>query len=137
MTRQLKPILVPEFVWLAEVEGEPVAFSLCVPDINVALKNQRPPDHFRPANRSGEIALSQEPAQNSAARGLGSVAEISAAWPRGNAGAAQYRGGDDQRGCSGEASLILENNVMMNRFLEAIGLEKYKTYRIYRKPLAG
>ena len=26
---------------------------------------------------------------------------------------------------------------MMNRFLEAIGAEKYKTYRIYRRPLNG
>ncbi len=37
MTRELKPILVPEFVWLAEIEGNPVGFILCVPDINVAL----------------------------------------------------------------------------------------------------
>ena len=28
MTRELKPILVPEYVWLAEVENEPVGFSL-------------------------------------------------------------------------------------------------------------
>jgi hypothetical protein len=42
-----------------------------------------------------------------------------------------------KRGFVGEASLILENNLMMNRFLEAIGLEKYKTYRIYRRPLDG
>jgi ribosomal protein S18 acetylase RimI-like enzyme len=40
-----------------------------------------------------------------------------------------------KRGCGGEASLILENNHMMNRFLEAIGAEKYKTFRIYRRRL--
>jgi ribosomal protein S18 acetylase RimI-like enzyme len=40
-----------------------------------------------------------------------------------------------KRGFIGECSLILENNVMMNRFLEAIGAEKYKTYRIYRRSL--
>jgi ribosomal protein S18 acetylase RimI-like enzyme len=40
-----------------------------------------------------------------------------------------------KRGFVGEASLILENNRMMNRFLEAIGLEKYKTYRIFRRRL--
>jgi hypothetical protein len=36
---------------------------------------------------------------------------------------------------SGELSLTLENNFMINRFLEALGAEKYKTYRIYRRPL--
>ncbi len=40
-----------------------------------------------------------------------------------------------KRGYVGEASLILENNRMMNRFLDAIGAEKYKTYRIYRRSL--
>ena len=42
-----------------------------------------------------------------------------------------------KRGFVGECSLILENNKMMNRFLEAIGAEKYKTYRIYRRSLAS
>ena len=48
-----------------------------------------------------------------------------------------HRRGNDQERLVGEASLILENNVLMNRFLEAIGLEKYKTYRIYRRRFEG
>jgi hypothetical protein len=40
-----------------------------------------------------------------------------------------------KRGFIGECSLILENNILMNRFLDAIGAEKYKTYRIYRRSL--
>ena len=40
-----------------------------------------------------------------------------------------------KRGMTGELSLTLENNFMINRFLEAIGAEKYKTYRIYRRGL--
>jgi hypothetical protein len=42
-----------------------------------------------------------------------------------------------KRGITGELSLTLENNFMINRFLEAIGAEKYKTYRIYRRALSG
>ena len=42
-----------------------------------------------------------------------------------------------KRGFLGELSLTLENNFMINRFLEAIGAEKYKTYRIYRRRLDG
>ena len=40
-----------------------------------------------------------------------------------------------ERGYFGECSLTLENNVMINRFLEAIGADRYKTYRIYSRGL--
>jgi ribosomal protein S18 acetylase RimI-like enzyme len=38
-------------------------------------------------------------------------------------------------GFKGELSMTLENNVMINRFLEAIGAVPYKTYRIYSRGL--
>jgi hypothetical protein len=37
------------------------------------------------------------------------------------------------RGEPGELSMTLEDNFMINRFLEAIGAQRYKTYRIYSK----
>ena len=40
-----------------------------------------------------------------------------------------------RQGLLGECSLVLEDNVMMNRFLEAIGAEPYKTYRIYSRSI--
>ena len=40
-----------------------------------------------------------------------------------------------KRGFTGELSLTLEDNFTINRFLEAIGAHRYKTYRIYRKQL--
>jgi ribosomal protein S18 acetylase RimI-like enzyme len=39
-----------------------------------------------------------------------------------------------KRGITGELSMTLEDNYMINRFLEAIGAERYKTYRIYTRP---
>ena len=39
-------------------------------------------------------------------------------------------------GFTSELSMTLENNFMINRFLEAIGAVQYKTYRIYSKSLA-
>ena len=39
MTHELKPLLIPEFVFIAEVGDEPAGFILCVPDINVALRH--------------------------------------------------------------------------------------------------
>ena len=41
-----------------------------------------------------------------------------------------------KRGFTGELSLTLEDNFMINRFLEAIGAHRYKTYRIYSKSIA-
>src|SRR5436853_4150099 len=40
-----------------------------------------------------------------------------------------------RRGFSGELSMTLEDNVLVNRFIEAMGATKYKTYRIYRRPV--
>ncbi|HEX4707077.1 MAG TPA: hypothetical protein VH229_05040, partial [Candidatus Udaeobacter sp.] len=40
-----------------------------------------------------------------------------------------------KRGITGELSMTLEDNFMINRFLQAIGADRYKTYRIYRKQL--
>jgi hypothetical protein len=37
-----------------------------------------------------------------------------------------------KRGITGELSMTLEDNFMINRFLEAIGAERYKTYRIFK-----
>jgi len=34
-----------------------------------------------------------------------------------------------------EASWVLETNTMMIRILEHLGLQRYKTYRVYEKPL--
>ena len=38
-------------------------------------------------------------------------------------------------GLPGELSMTLEDNVMVNRFIEAMGAAKYKTYRIYSRAL--
>jgi len=39
-------------------------------------------------------------------------------------------------GFTPELSMTLEKNRMINRFLEAIGAQRYKTYRIYSKSIA-
>ena len=40
-----------------------------------------------------------------------------------------------RRGLSGELSMTLESNVMINRFIQTMGARKYKTYRIYRRSI--
>ena len=40
-----------------------------------------------------------------------------------------------KRRFTGELSLTLEDNFTINRFLETIGAQRYKTYRIFKRTL--
>jgi GNAT superfamily N-acetyltransferase len=136
MTKEMKPLLLPDLLWLAEIGSEPVGFILCVPDINVALKKidgrlttfGLPIGLAKLLYHKGRIktvrlvALGVVPKYR-----RHGIAEMLVLQIIENAML--------KRGFIGECSLILENNVMMNRFLEAIGAEKYKTYRVYRRSL--
>ncbi|HKP93574.1 MAG TPA: GNAT family N-acetyltransferase [Chthoniobacterales bacterium] len=138
MTKELKPILVSELVWLAEMEGEPVGFILCVPDINVALKkiDGRLTTFGLPIGLA-KLLYYKSRIKTCRLVALGVVPKYRR---HGIAEMLVLRIIEEamiKRGYIGECSLILENNRMMNRFLEAIGAEKYKTYRIYRRSLAA
>ena len=136
MTREMKPLLVPELVWLAEVEGKPVGFILCVEDINVAFRkiNGRLTTLGLPI---GLAKLLYYKSRLTTCR-LVALGVIPKYRRHGVAERLVWKVIEEamgKRGLAGEASLILENNRLMNRFLEAIGAEKYKTYRIYRRKL--
>ena len=138
MTKELKPIVESDLTLLAEVEGQPVGFILAVRDINVVLKkiNGRLTWFGLPI---GLIKLLYYRRRIKTGR-LIALGVIQKYRRRGVAEALVLRiieEGMIKRGGAGELSLTLENNFMINRFLEAIGAEKYKTYRIYRRPLPG
>ena len=40
-----------------------------------------------------------------------------------------------KRGFTGELSMSLEDNVMVHRFIVALGAARYKAYRIYRRDI--
>jgi GNAT superfamily N-acetyltransferase len=136
MTKELKPIVVPDWTLIAEVDGEPVGFILGVPDINVALQkiDGRLTRFGLPI---GLIKLLYHKSRIKKARliALGVIEEYR------RAGVAEMlvlrvmEEGMIKRGFSFELSMTLEDNHMINRFLEAIGATKYKTYRIYRRPI--
>ena len=137
LARELKQLVVPEFTLLAEVRGEPAGFILCVPDINVALRqiNGRLTTfgipiglakllyHKTRLRTARLIALGVKPEYR-----RGGIAEMLV-----------LRIIEDamlKRGFTGELSMTLENNHLINRFLQAIGARIYKRYRIYRRALA-
>jgi len=136
MTKEMKPLLLPDLVWLAEIGSEPVGFILCVPDINAALKKI----NGRLTTFGLPIGLAKLLYYKSRLRTVRLVA-LGVVPKYRRHGIAEMlvlhiiENAMLKRGFIGECSLILENNILMNRFLEAIGAEKYKTYRIYRRAI--
>jgi GNAT superfamily N-acetyltransferase len=138
LVHELKPLAVPEFTLIAEVAGEPAGFILCVPDINVALKqiDGRLTSFGLPI---GLTKLLYYKSRTRTARlvALGVVPKLRR---HGIAEILVLRIIEDamiKRGFTGELSLTLEDNHAINRFLEAIGADRYKTYRIYSRPIAA
>ena len=136
MTNEMKPLLIPEFAWIAEIGNEPIGFTLCLPDINVALRhvNGRLTRFGLPI---GLIKLLYYKRQIRKGRliALGVVEKYRRA---GIAEMLVLRVIEEtmiKRGFTGELSMTLEDNVMINRFVEAIGAERYKTYRIFKRTL--
>jgi len=136
MTNELKPIVDPELTLFAEVEGKTVGFLLCVPDINVALRKingrltqfglpiglARLLYHKRQIRTVRLVALGVIPKYRR--HGIAEMLVLQI-----------IETAMMKKGFTGDCSLVLEDNHMMNRFLEAIGADRYKTYRIYRRQL--
>ena len=134
MTNELKPLLVPGFAWIAEMGSQPAGFILALPDINVVLRdlNGRLTRFGLPI---GLIKLLSYKKRIYKGRliALGVVEEYRR---YGIAEMLVLRVIEEtmiKRGITGEMSMTLEDNFMVNRFLEAIGAQRYKTYRIYSK----
>jgi len=136
LTKEMKPLLRPDFTAIAEVDGEPAGFVIGLPDINVALQKidgrlttlgipiglVKLLYHKARLKKARLIAMGVRPQF----RRLG-VAEMLVL--------RVMEEGMVKAGFAAELSMTLENNVMINRFLEAIGAHRYKTYRIYSKSI--
>ena len=128
LAKQLKPLVVPELVLFAEVDGRPAGFSLTLPDYNQALKHLNgrlfPFGIFKLLWHSRKIdhprILVMGVIHEYQRRGIDAVFYVRT-WDAGK-----------KRGYTwGEMSWILEDNEMMKRAMELMGGKVYKTYRIY------
>lgn len=131
LARDLKPVVVPELVLFAETAaGETAGFALNLPDINIVLKDNRNGGLLR-----GLWLLLTRRSRIDSCRVLvlGVLPEHRRSGAAGvlfyeyalRAARLGYRGG--------EASWILEDNLMMNRAAEMMGGRRYKTYRVYEQ----
>jgi hypothetical protein len=128
MGKEMKQILVPDFVLIGEVDGRAVGFALALPDINQALRPARgrlfPLGLFK-------ILYYQRLVKNLRVLALGVVDEYRASGLAAGFYATLVRNAARLGYGDCEMSWILEDNVLMNRSLQMMGAKRYKTYRIY------
>jgi len=136
MAHELKQLIIPQTTLIAEIGDRPVGFVIGVPDINVALRkiNGRLTTFALPIGLI-RLLYYQRKIRTGRLIALGVVEEYRRS---GVAEMLVLRLMDDalSRGFTGELSMTLEDNVMVNRFIEAMGAKHYKTYRIYHRPIA-
>jgi GNAT superfamily N-acetyltransferase len=130
---QLKPIIIPDMVCIAELKGTVVGFGLAIPDMNAALRHNRSGRLFP----LGLVRILWYSRRNHRARIplLGTVPEFRGRgvdalmyhwiWTRSNAHGFTW----------GEAGWFLEDNHAIINAAVHLGFHAYKTYRIYDKPL--
>jgi GNAT superfamily N-acetyltransferase len=137
LAKQLKMIAIAELLLLAEVDGEPVGFSLTLPDLNEAIRplNGR---IFRWGLPIGlaQLYFSRRRVKTARLMALGILEPFRR---RGVAELLILRTleyGKHQVGFTGaELGWTLEDNDLINRTIEAVGARRYKTYRIYERAI--
>lgn len=131
----MKRIVDPDLVLIAEHQGEPVAFCMALPDINQALirlKGKLFPVgllkllwHTKVRNKINQIRLvTMGIVPEYQRRGIDSVMFVET-----------FERAVAKGYVLGELSWILETNDLMCRSAEAMGAELYKRYRIMEMPL--
>ena len=140
MAKDMKPIMDPNLLLIAEVQGKTAGFALCLPDVNQAIKkvkdgklfpfglikllwNTKGPGRKKTINRCRILTLGIKKAYRE--EGIGPLLY------------AEYlKRGPGNGYPVGEASWILEDNIPMNRALSSMCGERTKVYRLYDKTLA-
>jgi len=139
IANDLKPVIVEEFFWVAEVDGEPAAFALLVPNVNEAARGLDgklfPFGWLKLLYRlkikkvkSGRILLMGVRKKYRRTKlGLAMAASLSAKI---------FKEALDRGYYNVEMSWILETNKNIIRIIKLGQGKLYKTYRIYQKDLS-
>ena len=142
LASELKQIIDPDFVLFAEVPGadgkpQTIGFALCVPDINQAFMAGKPipKGAMNLPSAISNLMTKKKAIDTIRIILLGVMPEY-----RGRAiDALMYREIMERakrKGIKfGEASWVLEDNVMMSRAAQVMAADPIKRYRVYEKPL--
>ncbi len=129
---ELLPLADPDMVFIAEIDGKPVGFSLAMPNYNEVLKVMQ--------GRVNPITLAKA---FFAKRKISSARVITMGVIKEFQGRGidtlfyyySYKNGIPKGLVHGEFSWVLENNTMMIRVAEMLDAEIQKVYRIYDKEI--
>lgn len=138
LAQELKMILDPDLVYIAEIDGKPAGISLGIPDVYQAMLKARPqPNTWSLPLTLARFLWHRRKIDTFRLMIMGVLPEyrtlgIDALFYVETARSAFAKGYEY---C--EMSWILESNDMMNRIIERLGGEIYKTYRVYEKPIAN
>jgi GNAT superfamily N-acetyltransferase len=132
MVKQMKPLVVPDLGLFAEIGGETAGFALALPDYNFVLKKLN--------GKLGPVGLLKFLYYKKKIKAvrvwmLGVKAEYRKRGIETLLYLELFRRGQVLGYEWGEMSMILEDNHLMQKGIEAIGGKKYKTYRIYQSPV--
>ena len=133
LAKEFKPFIDPALCQIAEVGGEPIGFSLAMPDLNEALVHL--PDgklfpfgfakflwHKRKVRGMRVMTVGLKPRYHHSGLGLAFYLRT-------------WRNGQKLGYVRGEGSWILADNLEMVRALERIDAKPYKRYRIYERTI--
>jgi len=132
LAKNLKPLVVPDLVLFAYWQDEPVGFSISLPDYNEVLKGL-----------NGKLGLLGFLKFLYFSRKIHTIRVMllgvkHSFQKRGVEGLLYYetfKRGTRKGYREAECSWILEDNLLMQHGIEAMGGERYKTYRIYESVL--
>ena len=137
LASEIRQMATPELIQIAEVDGQPVGLSLAMPNFNEAVQ----PLNGRLTTAGIPIGLARLVYRMRKVK-TGRLAVLGVLPGYRRRGVAEaliqqtFANGFGKLGYTGaELSWTLEDNVLVNRMIERVGGQKYKTYRIYRKQL--
>jgi GNAT superfamily N-acetyltransferase len=136
LAADLKPLIVPELALIAEDHGDPIGFSLSIPDIHQAIRHAdgrlttygipiglaKLLWYKRKIDRVRMMTLGVK--QGWRRRGIDAVLIVDT-----------IRRTDELGYSGGEVGWTLEDNDLINRAIEGVGCKRSHTYRIYESPV--
>jgi GNAT superfamily N-acetyltransferase len=134
LAEQFRPVVIADFVPVAEKDGKTIGFGIALPDLNAILRTNRS-GWLLPALPRILWALKMRTLRRARIVLLGVVPEY-----RGKAIDAMlyhwiWTKAEKLGFRWGEAGWILEENAAMNAGLEKMTFRVYKTYRLYNRPI--
>jgi GNAT superfamily N-acetyltransferase len=134
VAKQLKPVVMPDLVQFAEVDGQTAGFALALPDLNVALKHMG--GRLFPLGFV-KLLWYQRKIPGLRVWALG----VHPQYRRAGVAELMYlrivKNGLARGMVYGESGWILEDNFLMRQAIEKLGGRRYKTYRVYDKAIGS